>query len=316
VKDAGKSAEKYAKAKELARQFWARCVDEVVRFANKPITKADPESPVDKAARRTATATRAIAVFTIILAFVAYMQYIELRDSGIESTGQMDQMIHEYRSQVAQMSKQAAETHDLAGHMKHQADRTRTIANQAVVQANAAKSAAKTADKSLHISERAYLVLSPPQHDFPHNIVYIPITNTGHIPSGIATIVTHVLVFRLDNPTAKIYTVTDDAVLEKHWSSATYVSIPVGNEFSQAVHIHTAIADQIDSGKMGVAIASILTYNDGFHDDPDQIWTFCDSIAYSADTKRVSMAPCDDPVAELKTLTNLDGYPDAKNQEK
>jgi len=75
----------------------------------------------------------------------AGLQWGEMDDSG----RQTDRMIRLYRSQVAQLSKQAGDTHDLALAAKAQSEQTATIAKQAVVQANAAKSVSKTASQQL-----------------------------------------------------------------------------------------------------------------------------------------------------------------------
>ena len=107
-------ANKYAKAKAFVHERWGWLINQTISRAHKPRPQKKPEEPADKAARRTALATILIAVFTVVLAGVGYLQYRETRDSGLESSEQMNQMLREYRAQVAQIKRQAGDTHDLA----------------------------------------------------------------------------------------------------------------------------------------------------------------------------------------------------------
>ena len=74
-----------------------------------------------------------IAVATVVIAVVGYFQYQEMAGSGTQT----DRMIRLYRSQVAQLSRQAGDTHDLAVAAKQQAE-------QALTQANATKKLAES----------------------------------------------------------------------------------------------------------------------------------------------------------------------------
>ena len=51
-----------------------------------------------------------IAIFTVVIAVVGYLQYTELASSGYQT----DRMIRLYRQQVAQLAKQTSDTHRLA----------------------------------------------------------------------------------------------------------------------------------------------------------------------------------------------------------
>jgi hypothetical protein len=279
--------------------------------------KKSDENPSDKAARRTANATAWIAIFTIVLAGVGYLQFTEILDSGAESTGQMDQMVHEYRSQVAQLKRQAGDTHDLAvqaknqadrtkdmaDRMKDQADRTKTIADQAIIQAKAAKSAAETADKALHISERAYVVAATPSMNVASNLVTLPIVNTGHIPSGAVKAVIHeaTLVITPGSPT--------NSSIETHWKNYTLESVPTNGE-TLSFNIATPNADaaQLKSGNQQVLIVGTISYNDGFRDDPDQQWSFCFGDAVTPQNKDLGWVVCDSALY-LSQAIATDHYP-------
>jgi hypothetical protein len=286
-----------------------------------------PESAMDKAARRTAIATVFIAVFTAALVWVSWKQYQEV----IDSSDAVDRMNRIYREQAAQLGRQAGDTHDLAiqaknqadrtknvaDRMKDQADQTRIVANQAIVQANAAKNAAQTAQESLSVSERAYLILSTPIDDFPHKRTDIPIVNSGHIPSGVAKIVTHEVTFRLDDPSARSISFAD--AIEWHWKAVTYQTIPVvpnGNLISVEVNLPSLDQDRLTTGKQAVAIVAQVIYNDGFPNTPDQSYLFCDQSSYIPSTKLFIMRPCDDADAILRSLVTFDKYPSPDFEEK
>ncbi|MGC9998430.1 MAG: hypothetical protein ABSE79_24185 [Terriglobia bacterium] len=214
------------------------------------------------------------------------------------------------------MKDQADRTKDLSDRMKDQADQTKVIATQAKVSADAATSAANTAKDTLHISERAYLVLGPPKNDFPHKVVEIPIINSGHIPAGTTTVVLHWLIYKIDNPTTDSSIVMPDHILERKWSKVTYFFVPIGNEYNVEANLHAVDADQFNTGNIGVMVAATMTYNDGFPNSTSQTWVFCEVDRYSSDSKTASMRPCADPDGMVKLLTSEDGYPDTQNQEK
>ena len=114
MENANRSTKTYAQAKRFMHQRWLRFVDYMKRKRHERRANQKPESPEQRAIRWTMYATIAIAIFTIVLARVAYLQYVEMRDSGAESSGQVNQLLEQQRRQVAQLTKQAGDTHDLA----------------------------------------------------------------------------------------------------------------------------------------------------------------------------------------------------------
>lgn len=323
MKNAGEGAEIYAKAKEFARKCGARIINKVVRFANKPITQSEPESAVDRAARRTAMATVWIAIFTVVLAAVGYLQYREIRDSGVESGGQMDRMIHEYRSQVAQMNRQAVETHDLAISAGKQADRTKQLADQAVrqtaaaqVAANAAKDAAQTAKDALHISERAYLSFGVPRNEFQNHVINVPVINSGHIPSGAVTFTVHEVTF-IPQPVAEVdgFTIDSRYIVERHWGDLKIEKLPQGSPLDVGVTLPKADANLLVQGKEAVAFFIDVIYNDGFEGKTDT-WSMCAQPTFdsSAGGKLKDMIPCTNQSYMRSVLLRVDEYPSPKYQ--
>jgi len=220
-------------------------------------------------------------------------------------------------------AKQADRMKDLADRMKDQADRTKELADQATTQAKATQVAAKAAERaanianqSLHMSERAYLLLGPPNDDFAHKRINIPVVNSGHMPSGPTTLVIHEATFRLDDPSAKI--IPFGATIERHWSKISYQSVPIvplGSLFSAEVRLPAIVQDQLNNGKQAIVIAATLTYSDGFPKTPKQTVIFCDASSYASQTNLFTMRPCDNPNIILQALVSLDGYPDPKYQQ-
>jgi len=117
------------------RSVWG--IDYIKRQLQEHATKKKEETPSDKAARITATATKWMAGFTFILALFTGGTLLILR------------------SQLWEMRGGGIDTHDLAIAAKAQADRTKELAESAKTSANAAKSAADTAARALYITEAA-----------------------------------------------------------------------------------------------------------------------------------------------------------------
>ena len=94
--------------------------------------------------------------------------------------------------------------------------------------------------------------------------ISVPIINVGHVPSGLAKITVHEATFRIDDPSAKI--IPSGNVVEKHWMQYTYQDIPITPTglIDLEIHLPAVVEDDIKNGRQGMAIAAILTYNDGF----------------------------------------------------
>jgi len=115
----------------------------------------------------TAAATIVIAVATIFYTIYAKRQWQEIR-SGSADTHDL----------AVAAGKQADRTKELVDRMKEQADQTKIIARQAVVEAEAARNAAKTAADQLVLGERPWVKIK-------HRIV-TPLTfDIGGRASGI-----------------------------------------------------------------------------------------------------------------------------------
>jgi hypothetical protein len=304
--DADDSAKSHAKIKETGYQWWLGFVAYAKREYHQHRTKKKKETPADRATKWTTRATIWIAIFTTVLAGVGYFQWKEMDESG----AQTDRMIRLYRSQVGQLSKQAGDTHDLAVAAKAQSDQTKTIAKQAIVQAMAAKSAAQTAKQALHVSERAYIVVGLPTVDTTAKYITLPIVNTGHIPSGKVTGIVHEATIDGVDPTVRGEVIM---ATESHWKSYEFASVPTtGQTMNFNVRVPTLDADSLNAGHQQILVVGVITYQDGFPDDPEQRWPFCEGSA-TFPPRGLQWVICD-PNLYLPEAIKADQYPSNEYQ--
>ena len=115
MEDANHRTKTYSQTKKFFNQWRGWFVGYMQRKRHKNRPNQEKESPEQRAVRWTMYSTVAIAIFTIALAGVAYLQYKEMRDSGLESSGQTNQMIRVVALKQLQLKRQAEDTHKLAG---------------------------------------------------------------------------------------------------------------------------------------------------------------------------------------------------------
>ena len=241
----------------------------------------------------------------LVIMVWAGLQWQEMDDAG----KQTDRLICLYGQQVSELSKQAGDTHDLAVAAKAQSDQTKTIAKQAVVQANAAKSAAKTADEALHISERAYVVAGHPSMNASFDTVSLPIVNTGHIPSGKVKAIIH------EATTVVIPNSSINPSIETHWKHYTLESVPTsGQVMNFTIKTPNLNAAQFKSGHQQVLIVGVISYNDGFPDDPELQWNFCFGDAIKLQANDSDWVICDS-ASYLAQAISADHYPNNEYKE-
>jgi hypothetical protein len=130
---------------------WAGTINYVKAKFHKHKTERETENRVDQAARITATATRWIAVFTIVLAGVSYCQLRELHSSG----EQTDKLIALYTKQEGHTDKLAKAAKAQADAAKTTADSTKDIADRALVQATATNDLAVQAKRQADAANAA-----------------------------------------------------------------------------------------------------------------------------------------------------------------
>jgi hypothetical protein len=169
--------------------------------------------------------------------------------------------------------------------------------------AGAAKSAAETADKALHISERAYVVAGLPSMNMTTDVVTLPIVNTGHIPSGDVRAIIH---------EATVVVIPDSPInhpIEAHWKHYTLESVPTSGEtLNFNISAPNVDVAQLKSGHQQVLIVGVISYNDGFRDDPDQQWAFCFGNAVTPQTKDLQWVVCNSSLYLAQAIAT-DHYP-------
>jgi hypothetical protein len=298
--DADNSAKPRAKRKPNGNRWWSRLVAYLKRKAHERKAKKNEEAPEPRSIRLTMWSTVAIAVFTVVLACVSYFQLREIKQAGVESGEQMNQMIEQSRRQAAQLSRQAGETHDLAIAAKAQSDQTKTIAEQAKVQANAAQSAAKTASEALHVSQRAYLVTGKPMLNSRLHYMEIPIQNIGQIPSGDGIGTIH---------EATLPAVPGERAEEAHWFMKQFLYIARGDsQMYIRVALPAVAEERVNNGTQGLVVAGNISYNDGFDSTPKRDLPFCFHTLFDSKANELQLIVCD-PEKAIAKLKKMENYP-------
>ena len=292
-----------------------------------PKNKEENETPSDRAARRTATATVWIALFTLVLAalslgtlWILKRQLKEMHDGGTDThnlaTAAGSQAI--WTQNLAGASRtQADRTKDLADRMKDQADRTKELATEASVQAvaardsaDAAQRAADIANQALHLSERAYITTSLPQLDFGAKRLTFQIVNSGRIPSGTMIITVHEATVSIPNPQNPIY-----VAQEGHWRSAALSAIAPDRPIAVNNDVPLLQENALDNSQQMVFAAGTIEYSDGFSDDPQQLWNFCWYATSDKGNQKFLIDPCDPNtfIAKIKTWEEYPSHRQSDN---
>jgi hypothetical protein len=175
--------------------------------------------------------------------------------------------------------------------------------------ANAATSAANTAKETLHVSERAYVIVEEPRFDFPTKSALIPLVNTGHLPSGKAVTTVHEATYNTHNITGAF---SFDNPAEKSWQHTQWDTVVPGSHQTLAVPVPLLEESQMNKGSQSVIVAGTIVYNDGFTGTKDQTWQFCFRNVYQVVMKKSYIIVCD-PEEILPKLEKADGYPNNEN---
>lgn len=160
----------------------------------------------------TATATIAMAITTGIYTYYARKQWREMQDSG----KQTDRLLCIYQQQLAQLSKQAGDTHDLATAAGTQAVDTGKLAVAAGQQARTGAAQLQVAYRPWVDFESVIAITSPIRGDFPPGgghisfSVKFAIRNTGNAPAMNAVFEADAIVFNHDPKDVLPATKTED----------------------------------------------------------------------------------------------------------
>jgi hypothetical protein len=158
---------------------------------------------------------------------------------------------------------------------------------QAIKSARAAKSAADTANKALHISERAYISNSLPALKLEKRTVEWDIVNTGHIPCKRGDLSTQSIVMNRANRTSPWH--TDEC----HVHRTVDIKIASGTVNARdIVLLRTMSKEAIEDGVQKLIIVGAFSYNDGFDEDPTETTPICFESVYYSGVKQIDMSSC------------------------
>jgi hypothetical protein len=211
------------------------------------------------------------------------------------------------QGQTDQMSR-------LADNTGKQADRTKDLADKSGVQAragqqaaDAATSAANTAKEALRTSERAYVANGPMTLGEEKKTVKFSLVNSGHVPSGVATTITHYAIGENKNPFMQGYLIQ---TAECHWAKGRVESVTPGSPYEITVTLPKLDKEKLISGLQQVVVAGYINYADGFPDTPIREWPFCTAFRYKIDgtVQTLINAPCDSAIFVPK-MEICDKYP-------
>jgi hypothetical protein len=158
--------------------------------------------------------------------------------------------------------------------------------------ADATQRAAKIAQDTLHISERAYIATGSPQIDYAKNLITVPLVNSGHIPSGKVELVSYEATLNPDKMTEGF--TSFEYIVERHKGITHLTSIPPGLPpvVSIAFPIPKMSKDRLNNGTQLIMIVGTISYSDGFPNSPIQRSPVCTSTVYQTVAKDVYLAPC------------------------
>jgi hypothetical protein len=152
------------------RSIWG--ISYIKRKFHQRRSKYKHETPADKAARRTADATVAIAIFTVALALVGIFTLVEVIGGGSDTkdlvsatqnlaraaSGQLGSMQEMARSASGQLGAMR----DFAARMKDQANRTKELASKMGDQTDATNRLAAQAARSADTAQDAFKFVNRP----------------------------------------------------------------------------------------------------------------------------------------------------------
>jgi|ERR1039457_3080046 hypothetical protein len=257
-----------------------------------------------------------------LLVLIAYtifscLQWLQIRWTNRLTREALDGSNASLQQTIGKMQEQINQMTRLADNAGRQADRTQDLANRGRDQAlatrqsaNAATSAASTAKETLHISERAYVTEGNVRIDLDNHIIVVPITNSGHIPSGETGITVHHAIGNGTDPLRpNQWLVSADC----GWKHQRVESVAVGTPYEITIPISNADKNKVNDGTQQIFVAGFIEYNDGFSDTPPRDWPFCFATYYQSVTKKTIVGPYD-PALYIRYLERCDKYPRNEDQ--
>ena len=172
------------------------------------------------------------------------------------------------------------------------------------------KSQADATKEALYISQRAYVDIFAPTLDIAKKSIFLPITNTGHVPSGEIIVEVHQALY--DTPRPGMH--PDGYAVEWAWRRHRLDGIPNGSPVQMLVPFKSMDRNKLIAGTEEVLAAGTITYADGFPRTRKASKDFCFRSVNNVTAEFITLAPCD-AVAILPILKRLDGYPQNEQQQ-
>ena len=178
--------------------------------------------------------------------------------------------------------------------------------------ADAARRAADIAKDTLRISQRAYIGAGDPSVLYDPMEMRFQVRNSGHIPTGKVTVITHRAIFFTADPKARSLPFRP---VENGWGSSVKRSVMPDSSFEDVSPFRLFDKDQFLAGNQILILAGTLEYNDGFPEDGAQQTNFCfQSQRYAASGEHL-IVDCDADEIIAK-LTLFDRYPQQGDNQK
>jgi hypothetical protein len=168
------------------------------------------------------------------------------------------------------------------------------------------RSANEENNSALHVQQRAYLTTGPVVLLISDKIAQIPINNHGRISSGEMQAVIHEQTIDLDVEHGRAIT------RAYGWKRIMFGPVRPGTAVVVlAVPVKGEVPKQILTAREVILIAGVITYNDGFADDPSASWPFCIQ-SHAPRAIQIPWTECD-PKLMLPWMEKMDGFP--KNED-
>jgi hypothetical protein len=271
-------------------------------------------------------ATCVIAVGTLVSAGAIVMQWQEMVGGGTQTDkiiaaanaikADQDQLVLDNKQVLADNRQALAKVlqenrEELASALKQNRDalQAQTAAAHGELAAiqKQTEVTAETAKEALHVSERAYVLVGLPTIDITTKFISLPIVNTGRIPSGKVRGIIHEATIDGADPTTPSRQIPPTEAHWKHYE-LEYVPTTGGQVMSFTVPVPALNAENLNNSHQQIVVVGILTYNDGFTDDAEELWPFCYGSAMLPQSKTLQWIVCDSSLY-LPEAIEADHYP-------
>jgi hypothetical protein len=267
LSDTGGSANAKQPIKKPRQSGWARLVSDVKRDTEERKSKKEKESTADRAAKRSADATYAIAAFTIVLAIVAVLTLVEVIEGGGDTKAIAEATKHS--AYAACINSQIAR--DTLLQMQSAYTDTHNVASSSIIQARAGAEA--------EIAHVEPIGINGPQYYQGKIVVPLAVKNTGKTEAkNLVVRVASLLINGNEDPpfiysfdgVAKIRTTllrANEDTLPRAESHLPQLSVNTyakeGSKYSQVTRT-SAMEQQFINGTKDVLLYGKITYEDIF----------------------------------------------------